>query len=182
MPALINAAANLMFGSLVARATYDPAAPREGVMTWPLVMLIVFHSLVLVPAGSFLFRFYPDWSTHYAFDPRVFVELKQWLGTLAFASVALNLLMAVLGYSCGLWGMHRGKSISQHAGLIVGAVVIVGALSQFWQRVVWVGGYDAYWQREAKLLLNHPAGWVGLSAYVAAFVFFRWLKKRHGIK
>ncbi len=182
MPVLINAAANLILGSLVARATYNPDAPREGYMTWPLVMLVVFQSLVLVPVGAFLFRFYPDWSMHYAFDPRVFVDLDRWIGVLALAVVVVNMLLSVLGYACTERARRDGRSFLMHACVVFGILTIVGVLSQLWRRSFWVGGYDAYWQGEAKLLFMHPAGWAGLLAYIAAIVFYRWILRRYGVQ
>src|SRR5512145_2073632 len=98
MPALINIAANLVFGGSLAYVTRRSPAVRRELTSWALIFLVAFEALVFTPVATYLFRFYPQWSMLYWFDPQVLPGIERWLGALSALAVLLNFGAAVGGF------------------------------------------------------------------------------------
>ena len=48
--------------------------------------LLAFQAIVVTPIATLLFRFYPQWSMFYWFDPQIFPELDAYTGMLSAVS------------------------------------------------------------------------------------------------
>src|SRR5690606_29675259 len=139
MPALLNVCANLILGSAVAHLSRRSEAMRNELLAWPLLFLLIFQAAVATPVVTYLFRFYPQWSMFYWFDPQIFTTFDRWVGTLAAVAVVANFASMVLGYAVVRRGLTAGP---QWLRLLPGAtaLVLMALMTwQFWERIAFVG-------------------------------------------
>ncbi len=178
MPVLVNICANLGFGAAVAWTARRSPALRGELLTWHLLLLLAFESLVITPAATLLFRFYPQWSMFYWFDPQLFPNLDQWAGWLSGLAVVLNYTAAMVGYGLVRWGIRRDNVALRVAPMVTAATVGVALVVLFGDQVLHLGDYETYLQGQADLLVATPAGWLGIALYVGAGAFVYWLYRR----
>lgn len=178
MPALLNIAVNLVFGGAMAWVLRRSAALRDDALGWPYLALLAFEALVFTPIATYLFRFYPQWSMLYWFDPQVFPELDRWLGALSAMAIAMNFVAASLGYFAVRASVLRDARWLAYAPFVIAAVIAVWVFSVYGRRVAFMGDYDEFWQGHAKLLVMRIAGWVGLALYGFTACFVWWLRAR----
>lgn len=179
MPALVNACANLILGSVVAYLSRRSEAMRAELLAWPLLFLLAFQALVITPLATYLFRFYPQWSMLYWFDPQIFPRLDAWVGILAALAVVSNSAAMVVGYATTRWALLKGPIWVQLVPIGAAAVAVLLMLWQFWERILFVGDYDAFWRGEAVLLFKSPPGWAGIALYAVSAGFVLWLRARY---
>ncbi len=178
MPALVNAAGNLVLGAAAVLAVRRSPAMRQHPLSWSLLVLIAFEAVVVTPVATYLFRFYPQWSLLYWFDPQLFPELQSWFGALSLLAVLLNLAAAVAGYLIARYGVKIGRLWPVELPIAVGVGAIVAVAVKWGDRILYVGDYDEFWQGNASLFLATFPGWAGLALYVAAGGFIYWLHSR----
>lgn len=178
MPAIINFAANLILGGAVALALQRSPAVRRELMSWAFLALIGFEALVFTPVATYLFRFYPQWSMLYVFDPQMFPELEAWIGVLSLVAVLVNFAGAVGGFYATREGLLRRRRWLTYAAPGFGGAVVLLTLAVFGKRVVFMGDYDAYWQGNADVFLARLGGWVGLLLYGGSALFVAFLRTR----
>lgn len=180
MPAIINICANLLFGAAVAWTGRRSRELREELLTWHLLLLLAFESLFVTPIATFLFRFYPQWSMLYWFDPQLFPNLDQSIGWLSGLVVVLNYLAALAGYGLARWGVIRANLFLQATPAVAAVGSMVAVLVVFGDRVAFIGDYDAFLQGQADILMTRLAGWVGLALYAGGVIFVLWVRARFG--
>jgi hypothetical protein len=178
MPALINIAANLILGGAVAWVLRGSSAIRREVMSWALLALVGFEALIFTPVATYLFRFYPQWSMLYVFDPQIFPALESWIGVLSFLEVLLNFAAAVGAFCATREGLLRGKRWLTYAAPGLGAGLALVLFMAYGERIVFMGDYDTFWQGNADLFLVRLGGWVGLTLYAGAVFFIVFLHRR----
>ncbi len=178
MPAAINVAANFALGgALVLVLKASPAIRRE-MVSWGLLFLLFFEALVFTPVAVYLFRFYPQWSMLYWFDPQMFPRLDNWIGLLSFLATALNFAAAVVGFALARLGIIIGQRWLAWGPALVGVACVLLMIVAYGDRVAFIGDYDAFWQGTADLLFKRLAGWIGLGGYAAAVGFLFWVRSR----
>ena len=178
MPALLNIALNLGVGAGLVLAIRKSPALRQSAVSWSFFALLAFEALLVTPVTTYLFRFYPQWSLLYLFDPQVFPDLDRFIGLLSLVAVLLNVGAAFLVYALGrlavllrqpwLWGLVFGAAVS----LTLGVFVLHG------DRVLFVGDYDEFWQGNATFLLTSTPGMVGLLLYAGAATLIVLIRRR----
>lgn len=179
MPAVINCAANLALGGSLAWVVKRSPAFHNELVSWPLLFLVAFEALVVTPVTTYLFRFYPQWSMLYWFDPQIFPGLDAWVGFLSLLAVLANAGGAVLGYYVTREGLLRGNQWMSYAPWIAGGLLASFTLLFYGDRVVFIGDYDTFWQGGADLLFTRVAGWVGFVTYAAAAGFVYWVHRTY---
>ncbi len=178
MPVIVNLCANMVFGAALVLAVRRSPAMREGFVSWSLFFLVTFEAIVFTPVATFLFRFYPQWSMHYWFDPQIFPELDRWIGWLSALAVLLNFGAALLGYSLARLGVLTGRAWLWSLPLAVGSAVIAYVAFAAGDRLVFIGDYDAFWQGNAELMVTSAVGWVGIVCYAGTVAFVIWTYRR----
>jgi len=178
MPALFNIAANLALGGGVALATRRSPAVRSELTSWALLFLVGFEAAIFTPAATYLFRFYPQWSMLYWFDPQIFPSLESWIGALSFVAVILNFAAAIGGFCVTRLGLLSRQDWLVWAPFGAAGVTTLVLLVLFGERVVFLGDYDAFWQGGARLFLLTAGGWVGLLLYAGGGAFVWWVRQR----
>lgn len=178
MPAVINLAANLILGSAVALVLARSQAMRRELMSWPLLALVGFEAIVFTPIATFLFRFYPQWSMLYVFDPQIFPELENWIGLVALVAVLANFAAALGGFLATREGLLRHHRELTWGATAAGGASILLFFVLFGERVVFMGDYDAFWQGNADIFLARVGGWLGLLLYAGAGLFVAFLHTR----
>jgi hypothetical protein len=178
MPALVNIAANFALGGATAWVTRHSPAVRREFVSWALLFLVGFEALAVTPVATFLFRFYPQWSMLYAFDPQIFPNLEEWIGLLSFLAILLNFAAALGGFHVTRLGVQRNQELVCYAPWAAGGFITLLILALGGRRVLFMGDYDAFWQGNADVLVTRAAGWVGLLLYASAAGFVFWLHRR----
>jgi hypothetical protein len=176
MNAVINLAANLALGGAVALVLQRSQAVRRELMSWALLSIVGFEAVVFTPIATFLFRFYPQWSMLYVFDPQIFPELDSWIGMLSLLAVLLNFAAVIGGFWTTRRGLLAGKKWMIWAPMGAGGGIALLTVLLFARRVVFMGDYDAFWQGNADLFLARAAGWVGLLLYASGALFVAYLR------
>jgi hypothetical protein len=178
MPVLINIAANLLLGAAAVLAVPRSPALRAHFLSWQLLFVTAFEAVVVTPISTYLFRFYPQWSMLYLFDPQLYPDLERWVSLLSALVIALNFAALVGGYAVARHGLlHRKRSL-QNAPLVAGGLIIAFTLLFFGDRIALLGDFDAFWTGGATFSLRRLAGWIGLSMYAAAAGYVLWVRRR----
>lgn len=178
MPAVLNFAVNLALGSFVVLVLQRSPALRRDRMSWPVLTLVIFEALLFTPVATYLFRFYPQWSMLYLFDPQIFPALDNWVGFLSLVAVLMNFVCVLGGFYTTREGLLRDKRWLTYGALVAAGVVVLLCFVLFGKRVAFIGDYDAYWQGNAELFLVRLAGWVGLALYASAAGLVLFLRSR----
>lgn len=178
MPALVNVAANLLLGAALAFAVRNSDDMRDEPLSVAFLLLLGFEALVMTPIATLLFRFYPQWSMFYWFDPQLFPDLETWTGPLSAIAVTLDVAAACGGFLAVRFALNRGPAPLVWAPFAVGGAMIVLILAMFGRRVVFLGDYDEFWQGHAHLLIGRLAGWIGIALYAAAVGFVWYVRRR----
>ena len=176
----MNLAANVLFGVAFALATRQSEALRRELISWQVLFLLTFEAVIFTPVATFLFRFYPQWSMLYAFDPQLFPELDRWIGVLSGVVVLLNFAGALTGFFLARESILRESVAWWAAPAAAGGLILLTCFVAFAKRIVLVGDYDAYWQGTARMLLLRPPGWAGVLLYGSLIAFVRWVHVRFG--
>jgi hypothetical protein len=178
MPVIVNICANLLFGAALVLAVRRSPAMRDAFLSWSLFFLIAFEAVVFTPVATFLFRFYPQWSMLYWFDPQIFPELDLWFGWLSALAVLLNFGAALLGYFLARLGVITGQAWLWSLPLAASAAAIAYVAFSFGERLVFIGDYDAFWQGNAQLMFSNLVGWIGVLCYIGTGAFVVWTHRR----
>jgi len=178
MPIVVNLAATMLFGAGLATVAKSSPAFKEQFVNWVFIFLLSFVALIITPVTTYAFRFYPQWSMLYLFDPQLFPNLDRWLNLLSAASAVSNFLAATFGYGVARAGYLSENPTKSIAPFIIGAGMLLGALIFQFDRIAFVGDYDTYWQGQALLFLKTAPGLLGLFTYLGAFIFVLWVHSR----
>lgn len=178
MPAVFNFGAHLALGSALALVARRSENFRQDLVSWPLILLFAFHALFAAPSATYLFRFFPQWSMLYAFDPQVFPDLEGWYGPLSAGAVLSNLLCGMIGLFVTRIGLLRSSRLLEWLPIALAAASWALLLFLYGERTFWVGTYDAYWQDQAPFLLLTSPGVIGLSTYLLAVGLLLWARRR----
>jgi hypothetical protein len=178
MPAVINIAANLLLGAGLALALRRSPAQRQELLSWPLLCLLAFEALVVTPVATYLFRFYPQWSMLYWFDPQIFTELERWVGPLSGVAVLLNFAAALGGYVLARRGIITDTKWMVTAPITGATVTLILCTWLFGRRIAFIGDYDAFWSGHADLIFLRTPGIIGVGTYLLGIVFVVWLHAR----
>ncbi|MBN1960925.1 MAG: hypothetical protein JW841_08255 [Deltaproteobacteria bacterium] len=178
MPILLNFAVNIGLGGLIVLSLQRSPALHREFISWPLLALILFESLFFTPLATYLFRFYPQWSMLYLFDPQIFPQLEHWFGFISFLAVLLNYLGAIAGFFITRKGVLLGKTwLAYLSTIIAGLIILIGSII-FNKRLIFIGEYDAFWQDQAALFVTQLAGWLGILMYISVAAFILLLRSR----
>lgn len=180
MPVVFNLIGHVALGSLLGLGARRSPAFRRDLVSWPLILLVAFHAVIAAPSATFLFRFYPQWSMLYAFDPQVFPEFDDWLGPISAVVVVCNLLLGIAGLYLTRAGILRQAKLLIRLPWLIALLAWVMGLATYGERILWVGSYDAYWQKQAALVFQTVPGWVGAFTYGIAIYFVVWVHRRFG--
>lgn len=178
MPALVNVAANLLLGATLAFSVRESDDMRDEPLSVALLMLLAFEAVVMTPIATLLFRFYPQWSMFYWFDPQLFPDLDSYTGWLSALAVILNIAASVGGFLAVRFALNRGPAPLVWAPFAAGGVLLTWTLFMFGRRVVYLGDYDEFWHGHAHLIVSKVAGWVGIALYAAAAGFVLYVRRR----
>jgi hypothetical protein len=179
MPVMVNIAANLVLGVALVLAVRRSPALHDHLVAWPLFFLLGFEALVFTPLSTYLFRFFPQWSLFYWFDPQLLPGLERWLGPLSAGAVLLNFAAAIAGYVAARTAVVRERSWLWQAPLATGVAVVAYLVTVYGRRILFVGDHDAFWQGNARLLVASLPGWVGILLYVAGIAFVVIIRRRY---
>jgi hypothetical protein len=182
MPALINIAFNLLLGTALVLVLRHSPALRQELISWSFFVLLGFEAVLVTPVTTYLFRFYPQWSMLYFFDPQIFPDLERYIGLLSLLAVVLNVGAGFAGYLLArlavvlrqpwMWAAPIGAAF----GIVFTVFILHG------DRVLFVGDYDEFWQGNAAFILTSVPGITGVMLYLAAaalVVLVRWRFKDH---
>lgn len=181
MPAIINVAANVIFGSVLAWIMRDHPLLKREQIGWPLVWLAAFQAVIFTPIAAYLFQFYPHWSMLYAVDPYVHPWWEDWRGTWSAIAVIANAVGACGAYGISWYGLaiSRRWLVWMPAGL--GSLIILSVLIGYGRRVLTITDYDHFWAGHGINLFTSVPGWIGICLYAgtsAGLVFIaRWSKR-----
>ena len=178
MPALLNIAANVIFGGVLALVARHSPGQRNSVLAWPLLFLLAFEAVLFTPVATYLFRFYPQWSMLYWFDPQLVPNLENWVGSLSALAICMNFGGALGGYLLTRAAVVRGRLWVGAIPVVVGALAFLYLLVIFGDRIAFIGDYDAFWTGDASLIFKRFPGWLGLLSYLSAFLFLLWVHTR----
>jgi hypothetical protein len=182
MPVIVNVGANLVLGASLALALRRSPALHDGLVSWPLFFLLAFEGLVVTPVSTYLFRFYPQWSLLYWFDPQVLPGIERWLGAISAVVVLLNFGAAIGGLVAARFGIVRERSWMWIAPLAAGSATIAFALVGFGRRIFFIGDHDSFWQGNADMLVTSAPGWAGILLYASTIAFVVFLRRRFWAK
>ena len=171
MPAVINVATNLMLGGATALVSRKSPAQRARWADWPLLLLLAFEAAIFTPTATYIFRFYPQWSLLYWFDPQVYTPLTRWVGWLSAAAVAGNFAAAIGGYVAARRAVIAKKSWLAAGPLLLGAAGLLTTLFLFGDRVAAIGDHDAFWHGRAAALFSCLPGWIALFLQLSTIAF-----------
>jgi hypothetical protein len=178
MPAAVNIGANLMFGAALVLAVRRSPSLRQNFVGWVFFFLLGFEALLFTPVSTYLFRFYPQWSMLYWFDPQVFPDLHRWIGWLSALAVLLNFGAAILGFFLARLGILTGQTWLWSVPLAVASAVMAYVLFGFWDRIIYIGDHDSFWSGNASSLFSSLSGWIGILLYAALITFVVWIHRR----
>lgn len=179
MPALLNVAASLAFGASLALVLRRSPSLRDETLSWPFLVLLAFEAVIATPVATLLFRFYPQWSMFYWFDPQIFPEIDGWTGVLSAIAVAANAVAAVTGFMIVRQSVRSGPEWLRWVPFGATGLMVAWALVAFPRRIVRIGDYDEFWQGHAPLVVSRFAGWMGIATYAAAAILVVWLRQRY---
>lgn len=179
MPALVNVAASMLLGASLALVLRRSPSLHDETLSWPFLVLLAFQALVVTPVATLLFRFYPQWSMFYWFDPQIFPELDSWTGILSAIAAVCDGLAAVAGFLVVRYSVIGGPQWLRWVPFAAASVTLSWALVAFPRRLVFIGDYDEFWRGEARLLIARAAGWVGIIAYATAITLVLVLRRRY---
>ncbi len=179
MPALVNVAASLAFGASLALVLRRSPSLRDETLSWPFIVLLAFEAVVATPVATLLFRFHPQWSMFYWFDPQVFPEIDAWTGALSAIAVLANATAACAGFMVVRQSVRMGPEWLRWVPFGVSAAMLAWWLVVFPRRLVFIGDYDEFWQGHASLMVARFAGWVGIITYAAAVLLVLVLRQRY---
>jgi len=180
MPALLNIATNLVLGAGVAIVARNSQAVRKRPLNWALLTLLGFEGVVFTPIATYLFRFYPQWSMLYWFDPQIYPGLDRWLGVISLGVIVFNFLAAAGGFLLTRRGLIENKTWVTLAPF-VGALLIAFFVTVFFaDRLFWIGDYDVFWQGRADLLFATLPGVLTMALYGACVAFILLIHQRYG--
>ena len=180
MPVAINIAANLIFGALIAWVARRSTTLEESWLNWSSLMLFAFEAVLITPATTYLFRFYPHWSTFYVFDPQKFPAIQDWLGWLSLLVIVLNFGAALAGYLMTRSGILNASTPRMLLPILVGTVLIGLLGTLLYDRIFFVAEYDSFWEGDTAMLLGQTPGIVGVLAYLLSGAFVLWIHIRFG--
>lgn len=174
MSALFHLVAHALLGSLLAWCSRGAPRGQQRLFGWPLLVGLTYATGVLLPVAAYQFRFYPDFSLCYAFDPVLYpwVETQlAWLGVLACLA---NLAALVLGYDCTRAGV-RGRRWALKL-LVPAAALATGgwATWHFGAANLALSDYATYWRGQASPWTTAPSGFVAACSYTLALVGLRY--------
>jgi hypothetical protein len=173
MPVVINTAINLAFGAGFVWQIRDSADLRESPTSWPFLAFALFQALIFTPVATFLFRFYPQWSLLYWFDPQIFTTLDDWIGALSALVLLIGLAAAFAGFFAARYGVVSEQPWLLWLPIGVSGATVLVTMILFAKRLVLVGDYDEYWHGTAGFWLLRPAGWAGALLYGSMYLFLR---------
>jgi hypothetical protein len=179
MPALINIAINLLFGTALVLALRHSQALRQSVMSWSFFVLLGFEAILMTPVTTYLFRFYPQWSMLYIFDPQIFPDLERYIGLLSLLAVVLNVGAAFLGYILARLAVVLRQPWMWAAPIGAAAGVIFTIFILHGDRVLFVGDYDEFWQGNGAFILTSVPGITGLVLYITAAGLIVLVRRRY---
>ncbi len=182
MPALINLIANIPLGAAFAWAVKESPAMRRETLSWIFFLFLAFEAVVVTPLCTFMFRFYPQWSMLYWFDPQIFSELDNWTGVLSIPLLLLHFATGLFGFLAARRGLVSERKLMWQAPLFGGGVVTLLLIILFANRIAFVGDYDTFWQGNATFFLKKIVGFVGVTLYVLSFLFVLWVRSRFAHK
>jgi hypothetical protein len=180
MPVAINIAANLIFGASIAWVARRSETLQEHWLNWSSLLLCAFEAVLITPTTTYLFRFYPHWSTFYLFDPKEFPAIQDWLGWLSLMVIALNFIAALTGYLITRRGILKESFPQTILPILGGCLIITGLSILLYERVFFLGEYDAFWEGETSMLLGQAPGIVGILLYLVSAGFVVWIHLRYG--
>ena len=178
MPIIINLAATMLFGAGLAAVAKSSPAFKEQFVNWVFIFLLSFVAFVITPVTTYTFRFYPQWSMLYLFDPQLFPDLDKWLNLLSAASALSNFLAGIFGYGLARSGYLSQNRTKSSLPFVIGVGMLLTVLIFQFDRIAFVGDYDAYWQGQALLMIKTAPGLLGLFTYLGAFIFILWVHSR----
>ena len=150
MPIIVNIAATMLFGAGLATVAKSSPALKEQFINWVFIFLLAFVAFIITPMSTYAFRFYPQWSMLYLFDPQLFPNLEEWLNLISVASVLSNFIAAIIGYGITRSGILSSSPSRGSVPYILGAGILIGAFVFQFDRIAFVGDYDTYWQGHAQ--------------------------------
>lgn len=181
MPALFHLVAHALLGSLLAWCSRAAPRGQQRLLGWPLFVGLTYAVGVLLPVAAWQFRFYPDFSLSYAFDPVLYPWVEGQVGWLGLGACLANLAAAVLAYASTRLGLRTGRAFL--AALVPALALGAGTYGawHFGAESLALGDYAAFWRGQARPWTETPVGAAAALAYALALVGLRFGERRwHG--
>ncbi|RYF11665.1 MAG: hypothetical protein EOO40_02870 [Deltaproteobacteria bacterium] len=177
MPVPFNLATSLLLGASLPPLLRRSEAFRHSFANWALLALALFMALVFTPATTYLVRYFPHWSTLYAFDPQLFPLVERGVGPLSAALVLSYFGVAAGGYAVSRHAILTNQVVWLALPLATGAGIWAVGLWHWQLQVLTVGEFDAFWQGSGTLLHRHRVGAVALLLHLGALVFLALVRR-----
>jgi hypothetical protein len=180
MPAILNFFGNVVLGGTMAFIARRSIAARRELLSWPLLFVLAFEAVIVTPIATYLFRFYPQWSMLYGFDPQVFTGLDRFVGLLSLVAIVLNFLGVVGGYMMVRLGLITDTAWMWGGPFALSGLVALYVILFYADRIIYVGDYDSFSNGGARFFLATTPGWMGILLFVSAGAFLWWVRMRYG--
>jgi hypothetical protein len=177
MPLLMNFGINIIFGASMALVGRQSLAMKEDLISWPLVFVVAFESLIMTPVCTFQLQFFPQWSLFYWFDPQLFPSLHDILSKASFLIILFNFLGALFGLAITRRGVVENSRIYRAICPMIGLFFFSLGILLLWPQTSPRTTTDSYWYHNDPLILGWP-GWMGLACYLLGFLFVLWSYSR----
>lgn len=179
MPAFVHLTLHALLGSLLAWCTRTAPRARAYFWAWPVFLGLAYTTAVLLPVAAYHFRYYPDFSLGYAFDPVLYPWADaqvHWLGLLAAVSYLATFLSGYAVTRAGL--LRRGRVLAVSAPVIVLVAALTFATLVGSDRCLLRSDYADFWRGRAVPWTGTPSGGAGIAAYLVALIGLRYVERR----
>lgn len=174
MPAIFHLVAHAMLGSLLAWCSRAAPRGQQRLLGWPLLVGLAYAAGILLPVAAFQFRFYPDFSLSYAFDPVLYPWVENRVGWLGLSACIANVAALVVGYAVTRAGVRAGRWTVVFVVPVGSVATAVWAALHFGPANLALGDYGAYWRGQAVPWTSTASGVVVALAYTSALVALRY--------
>jgi len=179
MPAILNLVGNLALGASIAFIARRSQSFRTELVAWPLLFALAFEGVIVTPIATYLFRFYPQWSMLYGFDPQVFPGVDRFIGLLSLAIVVLNFSAVLAGYYLVRIGLARERQWIWISPFATSGLVTLYVILFYAERIIYIGDFDSYSSSLAPFFLTTLPGCIGVLLYAFAGAFLLWVNARY---
>lgn len=173
MPALFHLVLHGLLGSLLAWSFRGAPRAQARVLAWPLFFGLAYAVLVLLPICAYQFRFYPDFSLSYAYDPVLYPWATGEVTLLCLAANLAYVLALVLAYASTRFGLAQNRRLLAAAAPACAILLAAWATVMLAGRNLALGDYASFWRGNTVAWTTTPSGILAALAYLMALLGLR---------